>query len=69
MLVVAVVSSLVCNHLGYLRTDFSGIEQASFFHLILISLPFTLISFTDILPGLLEYEPQLPAYNFILFDL
>jgi len=38
-------SSLVCIHPGHLRTDISGIDQPSLFHLILISLSFTLISF------------------------
>jgi len=41
-------SSLVCIHLGYLRTDISGIEQASSFHLTHISLSFTVISLTPI---------------------
>jgi len=50
------LSSLVSMHLpiGYLRTDVSGIAQASLFHLILISPSFTLVSFMPI---------------FILFDL
>jgi len=42
------LSSLVCIHLGYLRTDISGIDQASSFHLTHISLSFTVISFTPI---------------------
>jgi len=45
---------LVCIHLGYLRTDISGIDQASLLHLTHISLSFTVILFTPI---------------FILFDL
>jgi len=40
-----VFSSIVCIHLGYLRTDISGIDQASLFHLMLISLSLTLILF------------------------
>jgi len=43
------LSSLVCIHLGYLRTDISGIDQASSFHLTHISLSLTVISFTPIL--------------------
>jgi len=39
---------LVCFHLGYPSTDISGIDQASLFHLIFISLSFTLISFMQI---------------------
>jgi len=38
-------SSLVCIHLGYLRTDIT-IDQASSFHLTHISLSITVISFT-----------------------
>jgi len=41
-------SPLVCIHLGYLRIDLSGIDQASLFYLILISLSLTLISFMPI---------------------
>jgi len=42
-------SYLVCIHLGYMRmTDISFIDQASLFHLILISLSFTFISFIPI---------------------
>jgi len=43
------ISSLVCIHLDYLRTDISGINQASLFHIILILLSFTLVSFMPIL--------------------
>jgi len=39
---------IVCIHLGYLRTDISGIDQASSFHLTHISLSNTVISFTPI---------------------
>jgi len=39
------ISSLVCIHLGYLRTDLSSINQASLFLLTLISLSFALFSF------------------------
>jgi len=42
------VSSLVCIHLDYLRTDISGIEQTLLFHLIIILLSFILISFMSI---------------------
>jgi len=42
------LSSLVCIYLGYLRTDISGIDQASSFHLTHISLSFTVLSFTPI---------------------
>jgi len=35
------LSSLVCIHLGYLRTDISGIDQASLLHLIHIPLSFS----------------------------
>jgi len=48
------LSSLVCIHLGFLRTDISGIDQASLFHLTYMSLSFTVISFTP---------------TFMLFDL
>jgi len=34
-------SSLLCIRLGYLRTDLSGIDQASSLHLAYISLSFT----------------------------
>jgi len=37
--------SLVCTHLGYLRTRITGNDQTSLFHLILISLSFTFILF------------------------
>jgi len=40
-------SSSICNHQGYLRTDISGIDQASLVHLI-TSLTITLISFMPI---------------------
>jgi len=39
------LSSLVSNHQGYLRIDISVIDQALLFHLIHISLSFTVISF------------------------
>jgi len=42
------LSSLVCIYLGDLRTDISGIDQASSFHLTHVSLSFTVISFTPI---------------------
>jgi len=41
-------SFLVCIHLGNLRTDISGIDQASSFHLTRISLSFTVTSLTPI---------------------
>jgi len=41
--------SVVCNHLGYLSTDISGINQASLFHLTLVSLSFILVSCMPIL--------------------
>jgi len=48
-------SSLLCIHLGYLRTDISGFNQAPLFYLIYISLSFTLISFMQIFI-LFDYE-------------
>jgi len=42
------LSSLVCIHVGYLRTDIFNIDQASFFYLTHILLSFTVISFTPI---------------------
>jgi len=48
------LSSLVCIHLGYLRTDISSTHKALLLHLILISVSFIIISFVP---------------NFILFSL
>jgi len=52
------LSSLACIHLGYLRTDISGIDQASSFHLTHISLSFTVISFTPIFTLFDLYRPK-----------
>jgi len=42
------LSSFIYIHLGYLRTDISGIDHASLFHLTRISLSFSVISFMPI---------------------
>jgi len=46
----------------YPRTDFSDIDQASLFHLTLISLSFSLISFMPIF-FLLNYSPVILRYK------
>jgi len=58
------LSSLVCVHLGYFRTDISGIDQASSFHLTHISLSFTVISFTPIFM-LFDLEVSMNKWSFI----
>jgi len=67
----------VCIHLCYLRTDISGIDQASLFHLILILISFTLIScmlilfyltcvYDYVVQLLRHYWPKSPPFHTVI---